>query len=65
MRAGTVATVHAETMNSGTDREFVRVFIRCPMGHDLGSIPIGSALRYPFEVSECTHYAQKREKKAA
>ena len=49
----------ARVMNAGTAREFVRIFAECPMGHDLGSIPLGSLQEHDWEIRECHHYEHK------
>lgn len=52
--------VEARVMNAGTAQEFVRLFATCPMGHDLGSIPLDMATRHPWDIRECQHYEHKR-----
>ena len=60
MRRGEVGTVHAETITSSDGEQFVRIFLTCPKGHGLGSIPVDMALAHPFEIDMCRHYECKK-----
>ena len=65
-----MASIHitARTMNPGTKRAFVRVFVTCPMGHDLGSVPLdylkardaAGHLGVEFD-SVCNHHEHRTE----
>lgn len=57
----------ARVMNPGTDDEFIRLYFTCPMGHDMGSVPISepypSDLLARFAADTCRHYDHKREER--
>lgn len=53
-------TAKAETMNANTTEEFIRIFFWCPMGHDLGSVPLDFLLDHPTRIyTECSHYEHR------
>lgn len=54
-------TVAVRAMNPGRPDEFRRVFFACPMGHDLGSVPLDRLERPGGSRVDpvCQHYAHR------